>query len=106
MTKRKMRTEKDSLGEKSVPAGAYYGIETVRAIAKRDGTNLVTARFKHDRFDTIFNCVVELTEGSANDLVHFIDIDGQTTVRWGERFNVIPKLLKKKVVASTATANE
>ena len=28
----KMRTEKDSLGEKHVPADAYYGIQTVRAV--------------------------------------------------------------------------
>ena len=28
----KMRTEKDSLGEKQVPADAYYGIQTVRAV--------------------------------------------------------------------------
>jgi aspartate ammonia-lyase len=27
-----MRTEKDSLGERDVPAGAYYGIQTLRAI--------------------------------------------------------------------------
>ena len=28
----KMRTEKDSLGEKQVPADAYYGIQTQRAV--------------------------------------------------------------------------
>ena len=28
----KMRTEKDSLGERQVPADAYYGIQTVRAV--------------------------------------------------------------------------
>jgi aspartate ammonia-lyase len=33
MTKRKgFRIEKDSLGEKEVPAGAYYGIQTLRAV--------------------------------------------------------------------------
>jgi aspartate ammonia-lyase len=32
MKRRKMRIEKDSLGTKPVPAAAYYGIETVRAV--------------------------------------------------------------------------
>lgn len=32
MKKMKTRMEKDSLGERPVPAGAYYGIETVRAV--------------------------------------------------------------------------
>ncbi|MFE8700754.1 aspartate ammonia-lyase [Cytobacillus sp. FJAT-54145] len=31
-TKIQMRTEKDFLGEKEVPAGAYYGIQTLRAV--------------------------------------------------------------------------
>ena len=32
MKKQKMRIEKDSLGSRPVPAAAYYGIETVRAV--------------------------------------------------------------------------
>lgn len=32
MKKRKTRIEEDSLGTKHIPAGAYYGIETVRAV--------------------------------------------------------------------------
>ena len=32
MIKDKIRVEKDILGEKQVPADAYYGIQTLRAI--------------------------------------------------------------------------
>jgi aspartate ammonia-lyase len=42
----KYRTEKDSLGEKRVPADAYYGIETVRAVENYPISGL---RF-HDHF--------------------------------------------------------
>ena len=31
-TQEQMRTEKDSLGEREIPSGVYYGIQTVRAI--------------------------------------------------------------------------
>ncbi|MBI5544664.1 MAG: aspartate ammonia-lyase, partial [Deltaproteobacteria bacterium] len=41
------RTEHDSLGSKEIPASAYYGIQTARAVENFDITGVTNGTFPH-----------------------------------------------------------
>lgn len=71
----KTRTEKDSLGERQVPAEAWYGIQTARAIdnfpisGRRPDTDFVHAHVRIKRAAAVANCQPGWLTGQQRDAI-------------------------------------